>query len=990
MENFNKILADYISPNNIIRAEAEKQIQNYLNPAGLDILFNSLSIQTNDQVKLFIAILIKNIFDTKLEENLPAYEEYVKTRKADIVNTILNLKADIKTTKHLVLVLDKCIKTFETNFPASELFDYIFDFYNQNKAAGNVYETFHGLYISFKLLKHYEKEFHNNFFYEKIINDYSEILKLFNENSENEVLVHYINLYLKIFKYSVNFLQAEQRRLIMDLTLQFLYKVLFGQNITLKLFDAIFIANRILIKYTGYCSKIDVNIIKRYTELFYHYVQNVQLYESLINIIRVNYSNINKERKFIVDIIDFFKELLQLSSFDNWGDLILFKECYSDDQMLISDYLVKEFFTDEKLKCLIIFVIKNCLCFNPSEIDLAQSDIEEFYLWYDTLSPIYDLREKAGLLCRIMYDKYKKQLKDFYETLENDLLNLTYNNSDGNLRCGILSFFDSIAFIYFNKHRDYDKWVNNLLLNPLTMQTDIFSKYIILRILMKFIDFKEVVDYRISIFNKVFELFMMKGGEDWLIIKFASIDFLYSYFDDLFATEYPENFIKNYTYQICELFKTASSPDIHNKIIKTTVNILDKFNETDVQYVYPQIFPILNKLWQTGWTFNSKGIITNRQFTSITVIKQNLIKLISIFVKKVGIFIGDNFSYFEFIYNIIGYSISIKSEESNLLIQEALKLILLIQDQFYQLPFIGKNLSNLERPDEFYVFFNYYFKMYDFLPYILENISISDDYFLIQLLIVEQYLSLIFIPQVKLFLDNINFTEKIIYLIKLISSKHGVNFYQPIFNFIEYCLYILNTQEYNLEFKFYVLSLVGDILNQPDIDVQLVYCAIQLINRICYISKIYNDVDINLCLNTIQILSNRYNCEEVSQLHKKIFSNFSFNMLNIFTNCNIPERENILNVIQTLSNTLNEKTNFIDKYNHTLDHWLFFFNKMNTNTYYYNLTSIEEKYKHLWNDRLEKLNYYEVDITDVNFDLKYYSLLNDQMYKIENENNLDN
>jgi hypothetical protein len=60
---------------------------------------------------------------------------------------------------------------------------------------------------------------------------------------------------------------------------------------------------------------------------------------------------------------------------------------------------------------------------------------------------------------------------------------------------------------------------------------------------------------------------------------------------------------------------------------------------------------------------------------------------------------------------------------------------------------------------------------------------------------------------------------------------------------------------------------------------------------------------------------------------------------------------------------------------------------MNTNTYYYNLTSVEEKYKQMWNDRLEKLNYYEVDVSDVNFDFKYYSLLNDLMYKINIEDN---
>ena len=43
---------------------------------------------------------------------------------------------------------------------------------------------------------------------------------------------------------------------------------------------------------------------------------------------------------FITDIVDFLKELLQLTNFDNRGHLILFKDCYSDDNIAISDYLV--------------------------------------------------------------------------------------------------------------------------------------------------------------------------------------------------------------------------------------------------------------------------------------------------------------------------------------------------------------------------------------------------------------------------------------------------------------------------------------------------------------------------------------------------------------------------------------------------------------------------------------------------------------------------
>jgi hypothetical protein len=1018
MEDFNTILSNYLSPDSTTRQNAETKINQYLtaNPYYLDVLFSNLQpAQTNDQVKLFIAMIIKKIFETNInEENYLLYLDYIQKRKADIVNNILNLKSDFKTLNYFVLILEKCVSLFKENFALEEIFQYIFEFYNYNKAQGNVDETFRGLYISFKLLKTLDKEsnFRQNEFYNKIVNDYNEILILFfnaleGSNFEQaELLAQYINLYLKIAKHSVNFLLKEHRESIMNLTLDFLNRLLFnyGNILTKTMFESIFLSNRILIKYTAYVEKLELQIIKKFAELFYLYINNSTIYQNILNIIRVNFqaNNIIKERKFVTDIIDFMKELLQLTAFDNWGDLLIFKDAYSDQQIIISDYLTTEFFTDDKLQNIVIFVINNCLCFSSIEIELAQGDIEDFYTWYDTLSPAYDLREKAGMLVRIIYDKFKKNMKPFFANLENELLNLSLkeyasvfeggqqlNADEINLKCGLLSFFDYLAYIYFNKHRDYDMWIWKILLNPLKtfQQTEPFSKYIILRILMKIIDFKEVKEYRVTILTEVFQIFIIEtNNANVVLLKIAIIDFLYAYFDEILGLECPDNFLKNYIFQICLMIKVISSPDVHHKIIKTTSSVLEKFNDVESEILFPQIFPVLRELSNNIFmnTINNK--------TNISVIRQNFLKLISIFIKKMGIFVDNNFTeYFNFVYNLIAYSISIKSPDSNFVVQEAIRLILLIQDEFYRLNFINKNLSeNLtNKPQEFYIYFALYLRLYDFLPSILDNLTVSDDYFFNELLLIEQYVALINLPEVRTVLLNIGFMERIRYIIDSIRSKYLDAFHQPIFNFIEYLLFALNSYgELNTNFNSYIFELVELILfKSGSTNIDIILGGIQLANRLLYIMKNFNMIDYNFAFKIIEIISFilQQNNEEISLQNKKIMNNFIKNLIVIFST--YPDNANVLMVLKNLLQSFNElnKSNYIDKYQHTINHWLYFFNKMNNSSYYYQFSNCEDILRNEWTAKFEKTTFFQVDVSDIVFEFKYYSLLGDTMYKGEDD-----
>ena len=97
------------------------------------------------------------------------------------------------------------------------------------------------------------------------------------------------------------------------------------------------------------------------------------------------------------------------------------------------------------------------------------------------------------------------------------------------------------------------------------------------------------------------------------------------------------------------MLKCTSSPEIHSKIIKVTGCILKKFKDEDIDQAFPMIFPILTYLWENNWNeyIQSKNSLSTAKTTTdhrtkdklcneIAIVRQNLIKLKSIFVKRGG------------------------------------------------------------------------------------------------------------------------------------------------------------------------------------------------------------------------------------------------------------------------------------------------------------------------------------------------------------------
>jgi len=1143
MEIFVDIYKSYISHEKAQRTNAEKFINQILDrrdPQDISFLLESLvtidnsnenySLEFFNSIKLFISMILKKIFESCItEENYNLYNAYLSNAKYEIIKIILNLKSDIKTLNFLIVIIENLIIQFKEIFNHNDISALIFNFYCYSKENHLNESAFRSLYIFFKVLKivsnfKREEECQKNEFLTELIQDFCKMLNsftefiIFNQNQQPmqlqslsdqqiQFIIKYINLYFKIFKHSVNFMNKENRVIIMNKTYEFLHFILFKINPNLidkNLFDAIFIANKILLKYIAYVSRVDLKIIKNFSELFYEYVKNSKFYSCINNIIKSNYSNYGeyseKEKKFLTNIIDFFKELMQLNSNDNWGDLLFFKDCFSDDLIKISDYLETEFFTNERYENIIYFIIKNCMFFTSSDVEMFNNDIEEFYIWYDNLNPMYDLREKAGLLARIIYDRNKQTLKEIFSNLEKELLKLCEKENpeyfgyqgiasfispeEANLKCGLLYFFECLCFIYYNKHKDYDLWVNKILFSHFDSlrknRGDIFSKFIIFRIFIKIIDFKEINPFKDAIFMNIYEIFMLhinnslyhynneiqygnvnnvnlvKYSEDIYLLKFAAVDFFFSYFEEIFTQNFPSGFLSNYVKETCILFKHVNSPIIHNKLIKTTLNILNIFNEDDIAKSFNDIFPIIKALWLSNFeNYNYNSNIIKRNMISISVLRKNLFQLISIFVKKIGIFYENDLIYFQFVYEIIGYALTSKNAESGFIFTEGLKTLLLIQDEFYSInrsknfdlcypkdlnDYIDRSLNfkinakaynNLQSIYEFTSYQNF-IKLYDFLSILLDTLMISDDYFIVILKIIEQFISLIFTKEIREFIfdDNSDIIRKLMTIINNLFTKHINIYHQPIFNFIEFCLYCLNSidltdfsnssnNNFNKfilkisEFNNFIYNLINNFqtnfqnsnfnaINLSENDETLLNVllgTIQISNRLIFVNFKNQTFDLlfnKKVIDFIVIITNNIELtKKLNIIHKRIIYNLLFNLerltnlinkfFNQAPNYNYGIVCSILDLLKNLQVKFKEynNLNYIDKYTHTQNHWLYFFEKIGSNTQFYNLTMEEENLKFYWNGKFENTNFTENDLGEINYEIKYAILVNDTLYKTD-------
>ena len=492
--------------------------------------------------------------------------------------------------------------------------------------------------------------------------------------------------------------------------------------------------------------------------------------------------------------------------------------------------------------------------------------------------------------------------------------------------------------------------------------------------------------------------------------------------------ELPKNLLNDYIIKVCQMLEIISSPDIHNKIIETTNSLLKKVKDEQLSLNFPAIFPILQKIWLNNYELNKNYLQDKKIRNKISLIRSNLLKLIGLFVKKIGLFISydnnnnqnQNFigNYFNFIYQIIGYALSINLQECEFLCKDAFNLIIFIQDDFFDNTSLSiiSNIDDLNTPITSYQYFPSFFKTYDYLNILLSNLSNSNQYFILQFSAIEQFISLSFSTEISNLLDQINFIDKVIYIFNFFINNYINEYNLFIFNVIEYIYYIILcyskiNQNNKNKLNEYIYKLIqsklsdnniennvkniinnyeknnNDIssLKEEEINLINIYIGIiQLSNRYIFINASISNIinsDINIFIaNKIIYLSKYHNNKDkmFNVIQKRIIQNCVFNLKQLI-NENMNKNINI-----NLNEVYNKiaKEHFLTNTGKSLNHWLYFFNKI-YNDYYVSKLSIEEdRVRYQWKKIIEK-DVLQIDSINKEYKIKYLMLSSDKMYNNE-------
>ena len=897
--NIETIILAFLSPNESIRKNADSLITSYFNSMSVSDLSNFYSLlktSQNNNVQIYASIYIKNYIEQKItSENRDEFIQYINTFKYDILNIILNGNLEKKTINLLLISLCKGLSFFQIDMKnyykvVYELGSYIFQFYSEqkNNNNGNVDIT-KTLFSCYKFIKYIDKDMKNiqyenlynldkfntndefnldnsqdnNFerlnlnFYNLIVEDYDKIYQTINDNNNinSDVIYEYIILYLKIFKYSLNYLKANNREKILEINYNLLIS-LFNKINTNKIsfnnfFDIIIsLSNKIILNYLStHIIRITLPSIKNYSSFFYSFISDANLFSSMENIFSSNKS------KFILDIIKFLYKLIDLVyiSFPEYTKLC--KENHKNNFKEITDYINQTLFTKENTKLILSFIIKNCFIFNDNEIYLAQESCENFYLCFTEYSSLYDLKTLSGNLCNLIYTIFRKKYIDIFQFFENNLINLTLKenqllqisqNLSGeelNLKCALLLFFYYLEDYYNLNTEQNTQIIEKIFLTQIDEEViikkgkEIFSTFIIIRLLTKIIttNFGQK-NFKKKIIEKIIQIFFSNKIKETLI-ELACFDMFNEYIENepmminnkKEANIFPKFFFQNYIIKISEMINKISSPELHSKIIETTNNIINIMDKDELNLDFNIIIPFLELIWVNKCKNDNNiiegkngmgdyGILNkkNKEIkikNKIYIARRNLVKLINIIIKKIGFYTyndenkisslnnNNNFSTFhEFIYQIINYTLDQSSlEEKDFLYPEIYNLLIIIQDNFAESISLSSyksinDIKNINTKISNNSNFKYFFKFFDFFNKIFEQSSNIENniYILSQIFIIEQFIPFCFIKEINDFLIKENFVDKAIYVLNNMIEKNLEENYQFIFNIMEYILYIIN------------------------------------------------------------------------------------------------------------------------------------------------------------------------------------------------------
>ena len=903
--NLESIILDFLSQNEVARKKADSLMTSFFNSMNISDLSNFYSILKTSQdnnVKIYISIFIKNYIEQKItSENRDEFIQYINTYKYEILNIILNANLEKKTINLLIISLCKGLSFFQVDMKSYnkivyELCSYIFQYYKQQKKSNNEnINITRTLFICSKFIKYIDKDIknihyeniyiydkyynnikdkdnndfdlngsqENNFenlnfnFYNEIVEDYDKLYQTINKNNNNinnEQIYDYIILYLKIFKYSLNYLEMNNREKILDINYHLII-CLFNKLININnnnnqvclnnyFNDILSLSNKIIVNYLStHIVKITLNTIKNYSSFFYSFISDENLLSSLENIFNT------KNNKFIIDIIEFLYKLIDLvyTTFPEYATLC--KENKNNFKE-ITEYINKYLFTKENTKLILSFIIQKCLIFNDNEIYMAQESSENFYLCFTEYSSFYDIKTISGNLCNLMYTIFRKKYLDIFKFFESNLISLTtkenqllqinqdLSGDELNLKCALLLFFYYLEDYYNLNIMKNSEIIEKVFLWQIDEEIiikkgkEIFSTFIIIRILTKILSMNfGQKNFKKKIIEKILKIFFSEKIKETLI-ELACYDMFNEYIENepmMISSQkeknniFPEFFIQNYLIKISVMINKISSPELHSKILETTNNIINILDKSELNLDFNIIIPFLELIWvnkynnETKNDINDYGLLNKKNKdikikNKIYIVRRDLVKLINIIIKKIGFYTynnenkinslnNNNFAVFhEFIYQIINYTLNqSSSEEKDYLYPEIFNLLILIQDNFSESISLStyKNINDIRninldiQKNQNYI---YFCKFYDFFNQIFEQASNCENniYLLAEIFVIEQFIPFCFIQEINNFLIKENFVDKAIYVLNNMLEKILEENYQFIFNIMEYILYIIS------------------------------------------------------------------------------------------------------------------------------------------------------------------------------------------------------
>lgn len=1093
-------IKNFLSPNEQSRKYFENLLNTYFNSmqiSDLSTLYSGLKLSTDNNIRIYLSILIKNFIEQKItSENKDTLISYISDQKFNILDIIFIPDLEQKTVNLLLLSFCKALSFFEVDISnyyniIYELFTAILQVYSNQKNSQNISNIFRALYICYKFIKYIEKniiekkleirlkllneEFYNNI----LVNDYEKLLALFIKQNNDIHIEEYLILFLKVFKYSLNFLEKENRNKILESNYNLLVFIMNNllniSNINCNLninnnsvnfyFEIIFLCNEITIKYVSTkLERISLNVIKKYTEYFYIFIINQNLLQN-IHIIFSNYhivkNNKYNESKFLLDITDYLYRLIKLVFFDirEFGETIMIhkkKNYYKESNLTLqqcNDYLLNNYIKEDNSILIINFILKNYLEFTSAEISIAREDPENFFLSFTSYSEIYNnLKDDAGKLCNLLYIVSKNNLGEVFKNYEKRLGELTLkeliliNNSQNlpgnelNEKCGLLMFFYYIENYFDLNNKNDQEFIQQIFLEELASSivsqklrenNEILSTFIIIKILTNIVE--DNFDRQNDFFKKkILKLMLIlfcetEVNKKKLLLDLAAIDLICEYLDNLLLDEqlckkenedniFSNDLIQKYFIKISQLLISVSSPDLQLNVIETTKKIVNYINVNNLIINFKLIIPCLRGVWLNSNIdncYNTKNEVNiiklknekeksafHKNKNKIYIIRNNLLKLLNILIKKLGLFSNKNLSHDDyneliaFIKEIIFYLISLKqgqTEEIDFIYGEFFNLIILLQNDYaktLQLDFydnVNSLINNIDQKSQYFLDFCQIFQILgQILEILYKNLNNNNQYFLIEFFIVEQFISFSFIKVIGEFLDSINFIDKIIFIFKNIFDNNILmeNYFEIFFNIIEYIYYIIYSfSTINQENKNKLIDFIYQIIqsklffeqNNNTFNFNILFGCVQLSSRLIFA---------NACNN---IISDSFNVELSNKIiflynnNKSNFNSWHNNKIKIGISnlLKIINREDLKIKLKEIYNEIAPKNKKQSNFDKVDKHWLYYFNKLCNKMHIYHFCKDEDYEEFEWTGKFEKNQiFYEINS---DFYIKYFFLKSDKM-----------